>query len=83
MDATTNLAILCSEHGNVVKARLLYEEAHNKGDVGATFGFGLLCNEQGDVVSARLLFEETHSKGHVDATPRSTSESCASNTATW
>ena len=41
----------------MVRARLLYKEAHSKGHADATFNLGVLCTKQGDV------YDEAHSNG--------------------
>ena len=66
--ARSNLGVLCWQQGDVDRARRLLEEAHGKGDGGATFNLGVLCQQQGDVDRARRLYEEAHGKGHVQAT---------------
>ena len=54
--------------GSISLAMKYYEEAHSKGDAGATTNLGVLCKDKGDVVRARLLYEEAQRKGDLNAT---------------
>ena len=54
--------------GDRVRALLLFEEAHSKGDVDATLSLGQLCMKQGDMVRTLQLYNEAHSKGDLFVT---------------